>query len=72
MVEQTLAFARKSRTIALGACAFLPANALLPILQRHFSGMAIASEIAADDKLVQGLRSHLYQLAVLHSRPDAE
>ena len=72
MVEQTLAFERKSRTIALGACAFLPANALLPILQRHFSGMTIASEIAADDKLVQGLRSHLYQLAVLHSRPDAD
>lgn len=70
MIERTIAFDRSRRTIVFGSCASLPINELMPIFQEHFSGMAITSEIASNDKLISGLKNHVYQLAVLHELPD--
>ena len=70
MLEKTIAFDRSIRTIVFGSCASLPINTLMPILQEHFSGKAITSEVADDDKLIAGLKNHIYQLAVLHEQPD--
>lgn len=70
MVERTLAFDRRRRTIILGSCAPLPIQELLPVLQEHFAGMAITTEIADDTQLTEGLKSGLYQLAILHAFPE--
>ena len=70
MVEQTLAFDRRRRTIVIGSCAPFPIQELLPVLQNHFTGMAITAEITNDARLTEGLRNGLYQLAILHTIPD--
>lgn len=70
MLEKTVAFDRSMRTIIFGSCASLPINTLMPIFQEHFSGKAITSEVADDDKLIVGLKNHIYQLAVLHEQPN--
>lgn len=69
MVRQILAFERSRRTFVFGSCATLPVNSLMPVFQEHFRGMAITSEIADDEKLIYGLKNHIYQIAVLHSQP---
>lgn len=69
MVRQILAFERSRRTFVFGACATLPVNSLMPVFQEHFRGMVITSEIADDEKLIYGLKNHIYQIAVLHSQP---
>ena len=69
MVEKTILFDRSMHTITLGACAFLPINTLMPLLQEHFSQKAITSEVANDPKLISGLKNHTYQLAILHKQP---
>ena len=55
--------------ISVGACAPFPVNELMPILQEHFFGKAITSEITNDDHLLQGLTEHQYHLAILHQHP---
>ena len=72
MVEQTLAFDRRRRTIVVGSCAPFPIQEFLPVLQEHFAGMAITTEITHDTKLTEGLKSGLYQLAILHALPEDE
>lgn len=72
LVERTLAFDRSRRTIVVGSCAPLPVQELLPILQEQFAGMALTTEIADDAHLIEGLKNRVYQLAVLHERPDEE
>lgn len=69
MLHRTAAFDRSMRTIAVGACAALPINALMPLFQEHFIGKAITTEISGDDTLLAGLKKRIYQLAVLHERP---
>lgn len=69
-VERTLAFARSRRTLVLGACASLPINLLMPVLQEQFGGMAITTEVTDDDRLLTGLQDRVYQLAVLHAPPE--
>lgn len=70
MIERTVAFDRSRRTITLGACASLPARALLPELHEHFRGMAVTTEILDDERLIRGLRNHIYQLVILHGQPE--
>lgn len=70
MLEKTVTFDRNMRTITVGACAFLPINTLMPVLQMHNAKKAITFEIANDNKLIDGLKNHVYQLAILHERPN--
>ena len=69
MIDRTVAFDRKIRTIAVGSCAALPINTLMPLLQEHFSGKVITTEISDDDTLIDGLKKRLYHLAILHEFP---
>lgn len=66
MLERTREFDRSQRTIILGACAALPINRLLPVLQENFPRMAVTTEITEDEKLISGLKRNIYQLAVVH------
>ena len=70
MIEKTILFDRSMRTIAVGSCAFLPVNTLMPLLQEHFSQKAITTEITEDSILISRLKSHSCQLAILHKQPD--
>ena len=70
MLEKTIAFDRSMRTVIIGSCAFLPIHTLMPLLQEHFMEKAITSEIVDDNKLIVGLKNHIYQLAILHKQPD--
>ena len=66
MIEKTIAFERCQRMIAYGSCAFLPANELMPLLLTLFQEKAVTSEIVSEEKLIQGLKNHVYQLVILH------
>lgn len=70
MLERTISFDRSRRTIVFGSCASLPIYELMPVFQEHFSGMAITSEISDNDRLISGLKNHIYQLAVVHEQPN--
>lgn len=71
MIERTVAFERSRRTIAVGSCASLPVNELLPAFQECFWQMAITTEITSDEKLLWGLKHGIYHLTVLHEPPGS-
>ncbi len=70
MREQTLAFERNRRTLSIGACAALPINLLLPLLQQQFKNMAITTEICPDRQLLTALRGRTCQIAIVHEKPE--
>ena len=48
-----------------------PINDLVPILQEQLPGKTLSTELVnSDDKLLAGLRNHLYQMVVLHHCPE--
>ena len=70
MVEQVQAADRRSRTISLGSCVPAPTWTAGPVLSNLYPGMTISSEIQDIPKLLEGLRSGLYQIIVLPCNPD--
>ena len=70
MVERVTAFDRSLRTVSIGSSSPFPINALVPILQEHLPGKTLSAELVnSDEKLLAGLRNHLYQIIVLHHCP---
>ena len=72
MLERVVTFDRSKRTLGVGSCAPFPTGELLPYIQEYYIDMAITSEITDDDKLMQGLKNGIYQLAILHEQPEDE
>ncbi len=71
MIDRVIAFDRSLRTVSLGSCAPFPINALMPMLQEHMTGKTLSTELQADDdRLLRDLRSHVYQLVILHEYPE--
>ena len=71
MIDRVIAFDRSLRTVSLGSCAPFPVNALMPTLQEHLTGKTLLTELQADDgRLLKDLRSHIYQLVILHEYPE--
>ena len=71
MIDRVVMFDRSLRTISLGSCAPFPVNELMPTLQEQLPGKTLSSELlSSDEQLLKGLRSHLYQLVVLHENPE--
>jgi len=71
MIERVTAFDRSLKTVSIGSCSPFPINDLVPILQEQLPGKTLSTELAGnDDKLLAGLRSHLYQMVVLHHLPE--
>ena len=70
MIEHVISFERAQRTVFVGSCAPLPVNDLLPVLQERLPGKTISTELTTDDKLLSGMKNHIYQLTVLHEDPD--
>ncbi|MBR1630022.1 MAG: LysR family transcriptional regulator [Lachnospiraceae bacterium] len=70
LIDHVLAFERSLRTISLGSCSPYPINELVPILQEQLPGKTLTTELnSSDARLISGLRSHLYQIVVLHEYP---
>ena len=67
MLEQIAAFERSLRSIVLGACTPLPVRLFMPILQERFGEMAIAVELASNERMTAGLRNHICQIAILYA-----
>lgn len=70
LIERVVSFDRSLRTIHIGACTPFPVNELIPILQDNYIGKTISSDIAEDNILLTDLKNHLYQLVILHEKPD--
>lgn len=72
LVRRVRALDRSLRSIAFGSCAPWPILGTARLLNMHFPGMTISSEVRASDReLLDGLRDHGYQLVALHAMPDA-
>ena len=70
MIDRVTAFDRSLRTVSIGSCSPFPVNDLMPILQEQLPGKTLSTELVGnDEKLLAGLRDHLYQMVVLHHCP---
>ena len=65
LVSRVIAFDRSLHSIHIGACAPQPMAELMPILQDHFGDMTISSELVYGEKLLKGLKTGGYHLAIL-------
>ena len=71
MIERVTAFDRSLWTVSIGSCSPFPINDLMPTLQEQLPGKTLSTELVSnDEKLLAGLRSHLYQMVVLHHCPE--
>ena len=71
MIERVTAFDRSLRTVSIGSSSPFPINELVPILQEQLPGKTLSTElVGSDEKLLAGLRSHHYQMVVLHHCPE--
>lgn len=66
------AYDRSLHTLSIGYCAPVPQTVLTPIINNLFSGMTISSDMKDDSHFEEGLKQGLYQLAVLHYKPEDE
>ena len=66
------AYDRSLRTISIGYCAPVPQMVLAPIINNLFSGMTISSDMTEDSRFEENLKEGVYQLAVLHYKPEDE
>lgn len=70
MIDHVVSFDRNLRTVYVGSCSPFPVNEIIPTLQERLPGKTISSEIADEDKLISGLKNHIYQLCILHTDPE--
>ncbi|MBR3018876.1 MAG: LysR family transcriptional regulator [Clostridia bacterium] len=70
VIDMTLAFDRRERSLTLGACTILPIYEILPLLQERFMDKAITTELANREQMLAGLRSRNYQLAIFADLPE--
>lgn len=65
LISRVIAFDRSLHSVHIGACAPQPMTELMPILQDHFGDMTISSELVYGEKLLKGLKTGAYHLAIL-------
>ena len=65
MFSQVHALDRLSKTITVGSAAPGPIMELTPLLTSAFSQMAISTELAAEEYLIDGLKNDTYQMVIL-------
>lgn len=71
MIDHVISFDRSLRTVYVGSCAPLPINDIISTLQERLPGKTISTEIVTnDEKLIAGLKTHGYQLVILHHYED--
>lgn len=63
---------RQKHTISLGVCAPAPIWRLASLIANVFPQMTLQTEIDDDKRLLSDLANGIYQLAVLHEKPDKD
>ncbi len=71
-LEKIREFDRKNRTIFVGSCAPVPLHEIIFLLTQDFPDVSIHSELKDDQYLISGLQNDLFNLAILHERPNDE
>ncbi|MBQ3441856.1 MAG: LysR family transcriptional regulator [Selenomonadaceae bacterium] len=71
-LEKIREFDRKNRTIFIGSCAPVPLHEIIFLLTQDFPDVSINSELKDDQYLISGLQNNLFNLAILHERPNDE
>lgn len=71
-LEKIREFDRKNRTIFIGSCAPVPLHEIIFLLTQDFPDVSIHSELKDDQYLISGLQNDLFNLAILHERPNDE
>ena len=66
------AYDRSLHTISIGYCAPVPQIVLTPVINNLFSGMTISSDMMDDSHFEENLLAGVYQLAVMHDKPDSD
>ena len=56
--------------VVFGSCSPFPVNEIIPTLQERLPGKTISSEVVKQDKLISGLKNHMYQLCILCTDPE--
>ena len=72
MLSQVQTFARALSNISVGTCAPIPIWELSPVLSASFPQMSITTELATDERLLNGLTHDTYQMVVLSFAPEEE
>ena len=70
-IEKVREFDRKNRTIFVGACAPVPLNKIIFLLNQNFPDVSISSELNAEEYLLNGLHNEIFNLVILHECPNA-
>jgi DNA-binding transcriptional LysR family regulator len=65
------AYDRSLHTISIGFCAPVPQTVLTPMINNVFDGMTISADMSDDALFEDKLRQGIYQLAVLHYKPES-
>ena len=71
MQDQLVAFDRSQHCFSIGACAPAPNIQMTQLYTQLNPGQAIYGEVADEEKLVNGLNEHIYDLIVM-PRPSAD
>ncbi|QTE71604.1 LysR family transcriptional regulator [Clostridiales bacterium FE2011] len=69
---QVKAFDRSLHTLSVGFCAPVPQEVLTPVLNTVFEGMTLSADMKDDAGFPDALRQGVYQLAVMHCRPEGD
>ena len=64
------AYDRSLCTLSIGYCAPVPQMVLTPVINNLFSGMTISSDMTEDSRFEEKLKDSIYQLVVLHYKPE--
>ncbi len=68
---RTRAFDRSLHTISIGYCAPVPQRVLTPIINNLYQDMTLSADMRTDSDFLNRLDQHVYDLVVLHEKPDA-
>ena len=70
-IDHVLSFDRQLRTISIGSSSPFPISELMPTFQDQLPGKTILTELSdSDEKLIAGLKNHLYDMVILHTLPE--
>lgn len=64
MISRIHSYDRSLHTLSIGSCAPAPLWDIVPVLSSLYSDMTISYDIKEQDKLLQGLADHTYQLII--------
>lgn len=70
MMQATIDEDRKQNIITIDACTLLGTEKINALVRQYFSNKSIMTEVAEDDVMINRLKNHRCQLALLHQLPD--